>query len=236
MEDSISIKDLFKTLQKRWLLITILTLSAGLISGVISHFLLKPVYQTSTQILVNQKNPDGNSALNANQLQTNVDLINTYSAIIKSPAILNKVVDELNNKQSIEELNQKITVSSQENSQIFYITVKDTNPANATKIANTVSETFQKEIQDIMNVNNVNILSKSVLKENPTPVKPDTFINIMIALIIGLMVGIGLAFLLEYLDNTIKDEREAERLLGLPVIGSVPKVPQTGKQRSYKII
>ncbi|PAW30070.1 capsular biosynthesis protein [Peribacillus simplex] len=224
MEETISIKDIFKTLKKRWKLIMLLTLIAALISGAISYFLLTPVYQSSTQILVNQKQSE--NQLDSIQIKSNIDMINTYSVIIKSPAILEKVIDELELDQSVDQLSQKITINSQENSQVFSLTVQDSNPTKAVEIANTVSSIFQKEIKDIMNVDNVSILAKAEVKENPTPVKPSPLLNIAIAMVIGLMAGIGLAFLLEYMDNTIKDEKDIETLLDLPLLGSIQKISQ----------
>ncbi|MBO0996430.1 capsular biosynthesis protein [Bacillus sp. SD075] len=224
MEETISIQDIFKTLKKRWKLIMLLTLIAALISGSISYFLLTPVYQSSTQILVNQKQSE--NQLDSTQIRSNIDMINTYSVIIKSPAILEKVIDELELDQSVEQLSEKITINSQENSQVFSLTVQDSNPAKAVEIANTVSATFQKEIKDIMNVDNVSVLAKAEIKENPAPVKPNPLLNIAIAIVVGLMAGIGLAFLLEYLDNTIKDEDDIERLLDLPLLGSIQKISQ----------
>ncbi|PEF41070.1 capsular biosynthesis protein [Bacillus sp. AFS094228] len=224
MEETISINDIFKTLKKRWKLIMLLTLIAALISGSISYFLLTPVYQSSTQILVNQKQSE--NQLDSTQIRSNIDMINTYSVIIKSPAILEKVIDELELDQSVDQLSQKITINSQENSQVFSLTVQDSNPAKAVDIANTVSSIFQKEIKDIMKVDNVSILAKAEVKENPTPVKPNPLLNIAIAVVVGLMAGIGLAFLLEYLDNTIKDEDDIDRLLDLPLLGSIQKISQ----------
>jgi capsular polysaccharide biosynthesis protein len=224
MEETISIKDIFKTLKKRWKLIMLLTLIAALISGSISYFLLTPIYQSSTQILVNQKQSE--NQLDSTQIRSNIDMINTYSVIIKSPAILEKVIDKLELDQSVDQLSQKITINSQENSQVFSLTVQDSNPAKAVEIANTVSSIFQKEIKDIMKVDNVSILAKAEIKENPTPVKPNPLLNIAIAVVVGLMAGIGLAFLLEYLDNTIKDEDDIERLLDLPLLGSIQKISQ----------
>ncbi|CAH0136189.1 putative capsular polysaccharide biosynthesis protein YwqC [Peribacillus sp. Bi96] len=224
MEETISIKDIFQTLKKRWKLITLLTLIAALISGSISYFLLTPVYQSSTQILVNQKQSE--NQLDSTQIQSNIDMINTYSVIIKSPAILEKVIDDLELPQSVDQLSQKITINSQENSQVFSLTVQDSNPLKAVEIANSVSGTFQKEIKDIMNVDNVSILAKAEVKENPTPVKPSPLLNIAIAVVVGLMAGIGLAFLLEYMDNTIRDEKDIETLLDLPLLGSIQKISQ----------
>ncbi|MGE7905338.1 YveK family protein [Peribacillus sp. NPDC094092] len=224
MEETISIKDIFKTLKKRWKLIMLLTLIAALISGTISYFLLTPVYQSSTQILVNQKQSE--NQLDSNQIRSNIDMINTYSVIIKSPAILEKVIDKLELEQSVDQLSEKITINSQENSQVFSLAVQDSNPSEAVEIANTVSETFQKEIKDIMNVDNVSVLAKAEIKDDPTPVKPNPLLNIAIAVVVGLMAGMGLAFILEFMDNTIKDEDDIERLLELPILGSIQKITQ----------
>ncbi|MFF2286135.1 YveK family protein [Peribacillus butanolivorans] len=224
MEETISIKDIFQTLKKRWKLITLLTLIAALISGAISYFLLTPVYESSTLILVNQK--QSKNQLDSTQIRSNIDIINTYSVIIKSPAILDKVIDDLELEQSVDQLSQKITINSQENSQVFSLTVQDSNPSKAVEIANAVSGTFEKEIKDIMNVDNVSVFAKAEVKENPTPVKPSPLLNIAIAVVVGLMAGIGLAFLLEYMDNTIRDEKDIETLLDLPLLGSIQKISQ----------
>ncbi|MFJ7306838.1 YveK family protein [Peribacillus frigoritolerans] len=224
MEETISIQDIFKTLKKRWKLIMLLTLIAALISGTISYFLFTPVYQSSTQILVNQKQSE--NQLDSTQIQSNIDMINTYSVIIKSPAILEKVIDDLKLPQSVDQLSQKIIINSQENSQVFSLTVQDSNPSKAVEIANAVSTTFQKEIKDIMNVDNVSILAKAEIKGNPAPVKPSPLMNIAIAVVVGLMAGIALAFLLEYMDNTIRDEKDIETLLNLPLLGSIQKISQ----------
>ncbi|MGF9741826.1 Wzz/FepE/Etk N-terminal domain-containing protein [Priestia megaterium] len=221
MEETISIKSIFTTLKERWKLILITMVFFALISGIVSYYLLTPVYSASTQILVNQKH--SGEQIDSLQIQTDIGMINTYGEIIKSPVILQKVIDELNLKQNTGQLSKKISITSQENSQVFLLTVQDSNPANAVRIANGVSEIFQKEIKNIMNIDNISILAKAKLQENPNPIKPNPILNIVIATFIGLLIGIGLAFIMEYLDNTIKSEQDLETLLELPILGSIQK-------------
>ncbi|WP_347548506.1 Wzz/FepE/Etk N-terminal domain-containing protein [Pseudalkalibacillus hwajinpoensis] len=220
MEETISLKEIFAVLKKRLSLILLITLLATATSGIVSYFLLTPIYQTSTQILVNQK-ADTENGFDYNQVKTNVELINTYNVIIKSPTILDQVVEGLNLDMSTGDLNEKITVSNAQNSQVVSIEVKEPDPAQAVKIANTTAEVFEKEISNIMNVDNVSVLSEANFEGTPSPVNPKPVLNMAIALVVGLMVGVGLAFLLEYLDNTIKDENDIEKLLGLPVLGTI---------------
>ncbi|MED1863940.1 Wzz/FepE/Etk N-terminal domain-containing protein [Fictibacillus nanhaiensis] len=223
MEETISLKDIAQTLRKRLSLIILITLLAVAASGIISYFILTPVYEASTQILVNQKSTE-QPVLDPNQVRTNVEMINTYSVIIKSPTILDKVVKDLDLKQTTEELNEVITVNSEQNAQVFNLTVQDKDPAQAVKIANAISDTFSDEILDIMNVDNVKVLSPAVLKDDAKPVNPKPLLNIAIALVVGLMAGVGIAFLQEYLDNTIKTEEDIQNVLGLPILGAIPKI------------
>ncbi|MFG6496231.1 Wzz/FepE/Etk N-terminal domain-containing protein [Fictibacillus sp. UD] len=223
MEETISLKDIAHTLRKRIMLISLIAAVAVAVSGIISYFILTPVYQASTQILVNQKTGQ-QPTLDANQIRTNVDIINTYSVIIKSPTILDKVVENYNLQQSTESLMGKITVNSEQNAQVFNLTIQDEDPAQAVLIANAISETFSEEVPTIMNVDNVKVLSPAVLKDNPSPIKPKPLLNIAIALVVGIMAGVGIAFLLEYLDNTIKTEEDIQTVLQLPVLGVIPKI------------
>lgn len=226
MEETISLQELGKTLRKRMSLIAILTILAITISGVISYVLITPIYQASTQILINQEKVDA-TAINPATIQGDLQLINTYNEIIKSPVILDKVVEELDFTSSTSDLNSKISVSSAQNSQVVNITVQDPSPQNAVKIANSVASVFQEEIKVLMNVDNVNILSIAQLTDNPTPVKPNPVLNMAIAAVVGLMLGVGIAFLLEYLDTTIKSEQDVEDSLGLPILGLISPIPDS---------
>src|SRR5690606_24444975 len=135
MEETISLQDLFKTIRKRLGLIALLTILAITIAGVISFLILTPVYQSSTEILVNQSPSESGQLTNQN-IQTDLQLINTYSGIIKSPAILDQVVEEMDLNMTTDTLTNKITVSNADQSQIVNITVQDEDPKMAVDIAN----------------------------------------------------------------------------------------------------
>ncbi|WP_017379287.1 YveK family protein [Paenisporosarcina sp. TG-14] len=225
MEETISLQDLFKTLRKRMALITILTVLAITVSGVISYVFITPIYQASTQILISQEKVDS-TVLNPQAIQTDLQLINTYNVIIKSSAILDKVAEELD-LPSAGALNGQITVNSEQNSQVVNITVQDQSPTLAVDIANTVASVFQEDIKPLMNVDNVNILAAAQLPDNPSPVNPNPPLNMAIAAVVGLMLGVGIAFLLEYLDTSIKTEQDVEDSLGLPILGLVSPIPDS---------
>lgn len=225
MEETISLQELFTTLKKRIVLIIGLTILAVLIAGIVSYNFLTPIYETHTQILVNQEKTDISQLTNQN-IQTDLQLINTYSVIIKSPAILDQVSQQLALGLSAEALTNKITVANAENSQVVNVTVQDPDPAIAVDIANTTAAVFQEEIQQLMKVDNVSILSPAVLKDNPSPVAPNPMLNMAIAAVVGLMLGVGIAFLLEYLDTSMKDEQDIEDVLGIPLLGVISPIKE----------
>ncbi|MCM3574415.1 Wzz/FepE/Etk N-terminal domain-containing protein [Mesobacillus subterraneus] len=223
MEETISLKELLQTLKKRLSLIAVITLLAVTVSGIISFFFLTPIYQASTQLLVNQSKNE-QSMYSVGEVQTNLQLINTYNVIIKSPAILDLVIDELNLDMTTAQLNGKISVQSEQNSQVVNIAVQDADANQAANVANKIAEVFTREITNIMKVDNVSILAKAAVVDNQSPIKPQPLLNIAIAMVVGLMAGVGLAFLLEYLDNTIKNEQDVEKTLGLPLLGVIAQI------------
>lgn len=222
MEETISLKELLATLKKRLLLIVSITVIAAITSGVISFYFLTPIYQTSTQILVNQT--EKNSLYNPNQVQTNLQLINTYNVIITSPAVLDTVSKDLDLDLTALQLKEKITVGSEKDSQVLNLSVQDPDAEVAAQIANKTAEVFMEKVKKFMKVDNVTILAQADVTENPAPIKPRPLLNVAIAIVVGLMAGVGLAFLLEYFNNTIKNEQDVDKILGLPILGVIATI------------
>jgi len=92
----------------------------------------------------------------------------------------------------------------------------------AQQIANTTSQVFQENAKDVMNVDKISIISGAVA--NTAPVSPNNKLNLVIGLVLGMMVGVGLAFLFELLDRTVKDEKYVTDTLGFPILGTVPEM------------
>lgn len=218
MEEEISLIELFSILKKRLAMIISVSLLSLIISFIFTFFVASPKYSSTTQMLVSQT-AESDQGIQAGDISTNLQLINTYKDIIKGPVILNEVRDDLALDSTNQELSNKIEVTTDTDSQVFTLEVTDGNPYEAANIANTIAETFQEKIYDIMNVDNVTIISEAIPDTNQ--VSPNKLLNLAIGLLLGLMLGIGIAFISEFLDTTIKDEHFITDELGWTNLGAV---------------
>ncbi|MER2227486.1 MAG: Wzz/FepE/Etk N-terminal domain-containing protein [Carnobacterium sp.] len=231
MKEEVSLSDFFSTLKKRLSVIVSLGLVGLIVTAIFTFFIATPQYNATTQILVN-RTTESAEGMQLTDINTNVQMINTYKDIIKGPVILDKVRENLKTKFSTSELSNKIEITTQENSQVFSLTVTDEIPQKAAEISNAVAETFQKEIGNIMNVENVTIISEAV--PNMNQISPNNLFNLMIGLLIGLALGITISFLLEFMDKSVKDERFITDL-GWSVIGSVSEMSNDELHAEVKV-
>ncbi|MEB7806294.1 Wzz/FepE/Etk N-terminal domain-containing protein [Mammaliicoccus fleurettii] len=222
MEETIDLSKLFAILKKNIKYLIILPVVFLILSMVLTFVLMTPKYSTSTQVLVNQKETD--SQLMAQQVQSDLQLVNTYSEILKSPRILDKVSKNLKGKYSSGEIAGMLTVSNQAESKILNITVENESRENAGKVANEIANVFSKEVSDIMNVDNVSILSKA--DNNGSKVSPKPLLNAIVGVFLGLIIALIIIFLKEILDKRIKTEEDVEEQLDLPVLGTIQRFDQ----------
>lgn len=231
MEETITLKDLFKILKERFHLILLILALAIAGTAFWSYIVLVPTYATSAQILVNTEKVEANRIDNQT-IETDLKLINTYNDIVKSPVILDKVIENENLDMTAEELTDKITVENNEESQVINIVVVDESLETAVRIANSTAEVFQSEIPLLMDVDNVSILTPAVEKIGQQPIAPNALLNIAIAAGVGLAIGVAAAILLNYLDNTLKNEQDINEYLKVPVVGIISPIARKEKVRS----
>ncbi|WP_214844337.1 YveK family protein [Exiguobacterium sp. s150] len=225
-EETISLGELFSILKRSKWLIASLTIVAALIAFLVSSFVISPTYEASTQVLVAPKETQ-NNMIDSSQIQSSVTLVNTYRVIIQSPAILEQVQNNV--VGAPENISNLISVNSEQNSQVINIKVQHTNPMLATDIANEISTVFSNEIKELMSVDNVKVLSNASVPM--FPVSPNILLNTAIAAVLGMMIGVAIAFLKIVLDRRIKTEQDVETILELPVLGSIPVIDRVEMQQ-----
>lgn len=215
------IKDYFKIVKKRILLVLLITLSCTLISAVVSYFVIKPVYKADIKVAI-----DATAATDKEQKQNYNDvimyqkLVKSYSVYATSRVVASDVIKELKLDLTADQLISMISVTPSGDTEFLSISVKSKDKDEATKIANQLAISLKNITKNIKNADNVKLVDPATEPTNPDSPKP--LLNTAIAFVVGLMLSIGIVFLLEYLDSTIKDEEELKRILGCPVVGVIP--------------
>ena len=220
MEETIDLREYFSIIKKRFWIIALITVVAMVVSGVISFFMLSSVYEAKSTLIVNTEKSQETQMITGDQFTVTQKLAVTYGEIIKSRAVLEDVISNLKLDSEYEDLVEKITVSPVQDTQIISISVQDTNPKKARDIANEIPKVFEKEVKRITKANDIQVIDKAILPQGA--IKPNKMMNVAIAAVLGMMIGLFIVFLLEYLDNKIKTPQDIEKHLGLSVIGVIP--------------
>lgn len=231
------LKEYMNIIRKRLWLIAAIVIVACLGAGV-KTFMTTPLYNAEAKLIVNQTyDRQGTAMLDYSLIQTNVMVISSYTEVIKSSAIMDKVVAAYPDLGlTSQQLASMISVSSANDSQVMNLSVQDTSYEQAAKTVNAVAKIFERQIPSIMNVDNVTILSEAPLEANAAPININPVMSILISFVVGLMLAVGLVFLLEYLDDTYKSEAELERELGLPVLAVIARIKKDDVKSSQPAI
>ena len=212
MEETIDLREYFFILKKKLWIIVTSALVCGLISGLVSFFALTPIYQANTSLIVNKE--VGNKVTE----MTTTDDLNyvqklaiTYGEIIKSRAVITPTIEKLDLNMTYEELASAVSVTNVSDTQIIKISVQHENPKIAMKICNTIPSIFSEEVQRIVKASGVEVIDKAILPTNP--IKPNKKMNVLIAMVLGVMVSVFIIFLIEALNTKIKEPKDIEEKL-----------------------
>ena len=200
-EQVISISEIFEALKKRWILIVSITLVATLISGVLSFFVIKPTYETSTKVFIG-KEESNQEGYNTNDIQMYQKLLQTYAETVKTNEVIQAAINSTNADLSVKDVKDSLTVTPISDTQILQIKYQNKSPEVAKEILENVTNEFVVLAKELVPNGNVRVIEAVQLPENP--VAPNKTMNVAIAFLLGLMVSVGLVFLLEYIDNTFK--------------------------------
>ena len=220
-EQVISISEIFEALKKRWILIVSITLVATLISGILSFFVIKPTYEASTKVFVG-KEESSLEGYNTNDIQMYQKLLQTYAETIKTNEVIQAAINNTNADLSVKDVKDSLTVTPIADTQILQIKYKNNDPEVAKSILENITNEFVILSKELVPNGNVRVIEAVQLPEDP--VAPNKTMNVAIAFLLGLMVSVGLVFLMEYLDNTFKNKENLERELNIPVLGVIPVV------------
>ncbi len=232
------IRQIALTIWKRAWIIVLITVVSCVATGLCSYYLLQPVYQASTKLIVSTATvEEGVPQLTWADVNLNIQLIATYKELIKTSSIMEEVLRQHPQIDlTVDELVTMVNVDSVNQTQVMTVVVEDTSYERAALIVNSVSEVFQSKVIEVLNVDNVTILNVANSDGVAYPIWPSPVMNIAISFILSIILGVGIAFLIEHLDDSIKNEDDVEKYAGLTTLAVIHRVEKKDllKQRSTR--
>ncbi|WP_346885447.1 YveK family protein [Clostridium sp. UBA4395] len=220
-ENIISLNDIFEILKRKWKIILVFALTSTLVASIALFLLITPQYESTTKVFIG-KEESQQEGYNILDIQMYQKLLKTYAEIIKTEDLVKKAIDktgfEINPKEAVENL----IVVSLADTQIIEIKYKSSSPEEAAKLVAAIKDEFVKLSTELVPNGNVQVLEEPRFPLRT--VSPNKSMGLIIAIVLGVFIGIGVVFLIEFMDNTYKNKDRLEEELNIPVLGIIPKI------------
>ena len=222
-ESPYSLKDIFRVVWKRlWIVMLVPLVCVG--TAVAFSLFQTPVYEASARLMVDQEPPSDDQQL---PLGANIDglqqLTQTMVEAIPSRPVAEEVVNEEDLDTTPEAFLEDLTVEQADATQLIELSYRSPDPGEAQRAVNTAGDVASRRMSELSagsaNIR-VTVLEYAAF---PSAVSPNPLRSALLALIVGSMLGVSLAFLLEHLDDSWRSEEEVERVAGVPTYGSIPE-------------
>lgn len=218
-EREIKITDILKILKKRMNLIISFMVISTVFSIFINYRLITPQYVAECKLFIGKETSE-EGKYNAGDITLYQKLLNTYCELFKTTDLINSALKDKHYKISAQQVLGGLTVTPKADTQFITVTFKSTNAELCKKVLDSVTEEFTKEASELIPNGNVQIIEKAKVPKHP--VSPNKQKNIAMGFLAGLLIGVILSFLLEYINNSFTRPEEIEEVLGIPVIGKIP--------------
>lgn len=223
MDDEITLdlRQIFAIIRKYIFLILGIPTIAVLVAGTAVFFVVEPIYRAETTLLVRNQTA---AIITHADLLASRQLVRTYREIARSRSVADEVIRDMGLTLTSTELRAMVDVSLRGDTEIIAISVEHPSPHFAAQLANAVAAAFTSHTLRVMEVENVTVVDTA--EQPDAPVSPRKLLTIVVAGFAGGMAGVGMAFVLSYLDNTFKRPEDIQDYLGLPVLGAIPSFKQ----------
>ncbi|HEU6716804.1 TPA: capsular biosynthesis protein CpsC [Streptococcus pneumoniae] len=216
----IDVLQLFRSLWKRKLVILLVAIITSSVAFAYSTFVIKPEFTSTTRIYVVNRDQGEKSGLTNQDLQAGTYLVKDYREIILSQDVLEEVVSDLKLDLTPKGLANKIKVTVPVDTRIVSISVKDKQPEEASRIANSLREVAAEKIVAVTRVSDVTTFEEA--RPATTPSSPNVRRNTLFGFLGGAVVTVIAVLLIELLDTRVKRPEDVEDVLQIPLLGLVP--------------
>lgn len=216
------IRDLLNLIVRNLILIIIIILVFMILGALFTSLFIVPKYEANATLIVNKSSAQSESKeYSYNDILLTQKLVNTYSVIIMSDSVLNQVITNIGLDLDSKDLRKNLSVSGINDTEIIRIVVTDTIPERAANVANEITRVAPSEIVRTAKAGSVELIDYAIVPDGP--VSPNITQNIFISGFLGFAFIMLILIVRRFIDKTLKSTEEVEALLGIPVIGQIPK-------------
>jgi capsular polysaccharide biosynthesis protein len=226
---------ILQTLRKRmWTIMLVATVTAGSALGF--GLLQTPTYEASVLILVGQETT-ADTNLGAADISDLQELALTVAKAVPTTPVAGTVVERLDLPEgSAGGVIKNVSAEPDPGTMFVNVSYRDSDPERAQLIANTIGRVLSVKISEVSvgaNAITATVWEPATLPE--TPISPDPLRYAIIALVLGSLLGVMLAFSLEYVSDSWNSRDEVEEVSGVPTLGVVPKFRISARRKEILV-
>ncbi len=227
------LKDYIRIIRKRWRII-VAAMLVVLAGAALATALSPKVYQAQTRLFVSTSGGSDSGALLQGSSFTQ-QRVKSYADVITTPKVLDPVIETLTLDTTAAKLGTQITATVPLDTVLIEVAVTNADPRVAAQVADAVGKQFTKTVADLESVADgksspVKVTVVSTPTVPTTPISPKPTRNLALGVVLGLLLGLGLALVRDLLDTTIKGEKDIKDVTDVTVIGGISFDPEATKR------
>lgn len=228
-ENEIDLLDLIFMVIRRWKVIVLMIIPTVAL-GFFFAMTRPSVYQADTTLIVSSGMQS--VGLESSDIALNQKLVVTYSEIAKSRDILTRVISKYDLIESPAALGKRISVRPVKDTELIKLTYSCNDPKLAEAVTNELANEFIKKVGQVMKVRNVSVVEKAIEPRSPLPKGRGKIL--LASIILGGMLGAGVALLIEFLHKKVRKSSDMEKILGVQMLGMIPEIEIAEKGESHE--
>lgn len=201
----------------------VIVLAAVIVGGAafaFSRFVITPTYESTTRILVLNRQDTGNSNLTYSDLQLGTSLTKDYPELIQSRYVVEKVIESFELDTTYEAFINKVAVTTKSDSRIIDITITDPDPLLAKELADALRDIAAERIVEVTDIQAVNMVDEGNIPDRPS--NPSVPKWTLLGFLLGGFMAAAVVIVRYLLDDTIKSSEDIEKYLHLSTLGLIP--------------
>jgi len=214
-----SLKEILEILVKRFVLISICTSVGILIFFINSEFMVKPTYVASVQLYVNSN--DTTISADLNELNYAQKVVTTYINFLQTNVFYKQVIEESGLNYTQAKLKNMTNIKAINNTEIFEISVTNTNPSDAYILVEAMQKIAPILIKNIKETAQISVVDPPTLPTSPS--SRNIIQNALVGGMIGFVLSLMVSLLLEIFDQNVKNQDDLSKRYHLPILGAIPK-------------